>query len=261
MVVLSFVQSSPDLHGLVLVGERDSFDLKKGCIVVDVEHLCILRAWMHGCNFFLSPDHANAVGGFKKGIGRALVVSERLCAKAFEALSGQAHVFQNGRHGGKGQHASNLENAAPWGEPQGFSDFRGGLGLFAPKNGSLSRSSGQQAFCMGYQFEESVLEFLLGVGGHKGAFALAAKQQVLLGQLVHGFSYRALTDLKASGQLKFTWDHLTGFPFAGLEALQNQHFDLLVQRTKGRHFGVERIPVTLTILKGIGQGGKLAHVG
>ncbi len=260
MVMHSFVQSSPDLHGLVLVGERNSFDLEKGCIVVDVEHLCILWTWMNSCNFFLGPDHANAKGGFKKGIGRALVVSERLGAEAFEALCGQTHVFQNGWHAGKGQHASDLENAASRGEHQGFGDFGGGLGFFAPKNGSMSGSSGQQAFCIGNQFKESVLKCLLGVGGHKGAFALAAKQQVLLGQLVHGFAHRALTDLKARGQLKFAWNHLTGLPFTCFEALQNQHLDLLVQRAKGRHFWAERIPFGQAVWGGIGEVGKLAHV-
>ena len=114
MVMLSFVQSSPDFHGLVLIGERNSFDLEQGRIVVDVEHLCILWAWMHGGDLFLGPDHANAKSGFKEGVGWALVVLQRLGAQAFKAFSGQAHVFQNGGHSSERQHASDLENAASW---------------------------------------------------------------------------------------------------------------------------------------------------
>jgi hypothetical protein len=60
---------------------------------------------------------------------------------------------------------------------------------------------------------------LLGVGGDKGALALAAHQQVFGGQFVDGLAHRALADAEARGQVHFAGNGLAGLPFAGLQAL------------------------------------------
>ena len=73
---------------------------------------------------------------------------------------------------------------------------------------------------------------LLGVGGHKGAFALPAHHQVFGGQFVNGLAHCALADAKARSQLHFAWDGLARLPFTLLQALQDQPLDLLVQRAE-----------------------------
>jgi hypothetical protein len=75
---------------------------------------------------------------------------------------------------------------------------------------------------------------LLGVGGDKSAFALPAHHQVFGGQLVNRFAHRALADAKARGQVHLAGDHVPRLPLATLQALQDQYFDLLVERTEGR---------------------------
>jgi hypothetical protein len=71
------------------------------------------------------------------------------------------------------------------------------------------------------------------MGGHKGANALFSDEQVLHGQLVDGFSNRALTDLIARCQIALTGDGLTWAPLACSQALQDQGFDLLIKGTEG----------------------------
>jgi hypothetical protein len=80
-----------------------------------------------------------------------------------------------------------------------------------------------------HQLQEAVLHMLLGVGGHKGALALAAHHQVFGRQFVDGLAHRALADPKARGQLHLAGNGFAGLPFAGLQALQDQPLDLLVQ--------------------------------
>ena len=87
MVMFCFVQSAPDLHGLVLVGQCQAFDLQQWSIVVDVEHLCIFWICMHCCDSLLSPDHPNTVGLFKEGVGGALVILQLLSAQALEGVA------------------------------------------------------------------------------------------------------------------------------------------------------------------------------
>ena len=53
----------------------------------------------------------------------------------------------------------------------------------------------------GTSFKKAKLHMVLGVGGHKGAFALAAHHQVVGGQLVNGFAHGALADTVARGQV------------------------------------------------------------
>ena len=75
---------------------------------------------------------------------------------------------------------------------------------------------------------------LLGMGGHEGALALAARDQVLGSQLVDGLANRTLTDFEAGCQFHFAGNGFAGLPFAMLQAVQYQPLDLLVQRAEGR---------------------------
>src|SRR5690606_11003246 len=73
----------------------------------------------------------------------------------------------------------------------------------------------------------------LGMGGDEGAFALATYHQIFGGQVVDRLAYGALADAKARSQVHFARNGLTGLPFSGLQTLQNQNLDLLVQRAGG----------------------------
>jgi hypothetical protein len=73
---------------------------------------------------------------------------------------------------------------------------------------------------------------LFGMGGHEGAFALAAHHQVFGCQLVNGFAHRALAHTKAGGQIHLAGNGFAWLPLARLQALQDQAFDLLIQRAE-----------------------------
>src|SRR5262245_35978313 len=86
---------------------------------------------------------------------------------------------------------------------------------------------------------------LLRVGSDESALALAPQQQVLGGKLVDRLAHRSLADPEAPREVHFTRDGFTRFPLAGLQALQNEGLDLLVERAEGRRprygrIGVER---------------------
>ncbi len=90
---------------------------------------------------------------------------------------------------------------------------------------------------VGQQSQEAVLDVLFGVGGDKGALALAAHQQVVGGEFVDGLAHRALAHAKPRSQIEFAGDHVARFPFARLQAAQDQCLDLLVEgaeRGRGR---------------------------
>ena len=86
---------------------------------------------------------------------------------------------------------------------------------------------------VGEQAEKSVAHLLLGMRGHKSALALTAHQQVFCGQFVDRFAHGALANLETAGQIDFAWNSRAGLPLAGLQALQHQHLDLLVERAEG----------------------------
>jgi hypothetical protein len=90
---------------------------------------------------------------------------------------------------------------------------------------------------VGFEFQESVRHMLGSMGGYKCALALAAHQQVFGCEFVNGFTYCALAHPKAHGQVHFAGNGFAGLPFAGLQTLQDQPFDLLVQRAKRRRGG------------------------
>jgi hypothetical protein len=98
-----------------------------------------------------------------------------------------------------------------------------------------------RAFALGVsvvwnEFQKTVLNLAFCVGCDKGSFALAAYQQVLGRQLINGLAHCALTYLKPSGEFHFTGNGGAGLPFTGLQTLQDQYLDLLVQWTEcGRH--------------------------
>jgi hypothetical protein len=73
---------------------------------------------------------------------------------------------------------------------------------------------------------------VLGMGGHKSAFALTANQQVVAGEFIDGLAHCALADAVARGQIDFAGNGLTRLPFPRLQALQDQALDLLVQRAE-----------------------------
>ena len=76
------------------------------------------------------------------------------------------------------------------------------------------------------------------MGGHKGALALLAHDQVLRRQFVNCLAHRALADLEASGQLDLAGNQFAGLPLACLQALRDERLDLLVQGRKRRRGGL-----------------------
>src|SRR3989344_1908339 len=77
----------------------------------------------------------------------------------------------------------------------------------------------------GHELEKTVLQMLLGMGGHKGALALAPHHEVFGRQLVNGLAHRALTHAKACSQLHLAGDGFARFPLALLQTLQDEPFD------------------------------------
>lgn len=117
---------------------------------------------------------------------------------------------------------------------QQFADFALALHAAAGDDVALRRAFFVEVATVGQQAQEAVLHIALGMGGHKGAFALAAQQQIFGGQLVDGLAHRTLAHAVARGQLHLAGDHLARFPGARLQALQDQTLDLLVQRAESR---------------------------
>ena len=78
------------------------------------------------------------------------------------------------------------------------------------------------------------MHVLFGMGGHERAFALPPHEQVLGRQFVNGLAHRALADAVAGGQFHLTRDGFAWLPLAGLQALQDQLLDLLVQGAERR---------------------------
>jgi hypothetical protein len=70
------------------------------------------------------------------------------------------------------------------------------------------------------------------MGGDKRTLALAANDEVFGGELINGFTYRALADFVPAGKLLLTGNGSAGFPFATLQALQYEGLDLLIERTE-----------------------------
>ena len=71
------------------------------------------------------------------------------------------------------------------------------------------------------------------MGRDKSAFALTAYQQVVGRKFVDRLAHRALADAVAGGEVHFAGNGFSWLPFASLQALQDQIFDLLVQGAEG----------------------------
>ena len=87
---------------------------------------------------------------------------------------------------------------------------------------------------IGRQSQEAELHLLFGMGGHEGAFALPAHEEVFSREFVNRLAHRALADLETGRQLEFARDGLARTPLTGLQAAQDEGLDLLVQRAEGR---------------------------
>ena len=83
-----------------------------------------------------------------------------------------------------------------------------------------------------HQPQKSEVNPILMVGRNKGALALPSDQEIFIGQLINGLANCALADLETPGQFDFTGNRCAGFPLTGLQTLQNQDLDLLVQGTE-----------------------------
>src|SRR5436305_171761 len=81
---------------------------------------------------------------------------------------------------------------------------------------------------VGHHAQEAVLVRRLGMGGDKGALALAPHDDVLGGELVDRLAHRALAHAEARGELDLRRDGLAGLPLARNEALREQDLDLLI---------------------------------
>ena len=112
-------------------------------------------------------------------------------------------------------------------------DLRAGPGFVAIDDLPLCRALAIEVALFREKAQKTVLHLLFGVGRDKGAFALAADQQILGGQLIDGFAHRALADFVAPSQLGLAGNGAARFPFARLQTLGNQRLDLLVERAEG----------------------------
>src|SRR5690625_2710881 len=72
------------------------------------------------------------------------------------------------------------------------------------------------------------------MGREKPALSLATYQYILCGPVIDGLAYGVLADLKAGCQLMLTGYGLARSPLPLIETLQEQGFDLLVERTISR---------------------------
>jgi hypothetical protein len=151
---------------------------------------------------------------------------------------------------GEGQHPPHLHHRVAGAQLQRARHLGAGAQAPAFQDAALRRSF---VAAVGLQLEEAVAHVLLRVGRHEGALALAAHHQVLGRQFVDGLAHRALADAEARGQLHLAGDGLARLPFAGLQALQDQLLDLLVQRTE-RGRGRRRVGRDDRVDGGVGGG-------
>ena len=84
------------------------------------------------------------------------------------------------------------------------------------------------------QAQEAELRLALVVRHHIGALALAAHQQPLGSQHLHGLAHRALAHAEALRQIGLAGDEPARRPFAGLQRVQDGFTDLLVERLEAR---------------------------
>ena len=68
------------------------------------------------------------------------------------------------------------------------------------------------------------------VGGNEGAETLLAPQDIALDQVGDGLAYRALADAEFPGKVGFARNGLAGLPFTPADFIDQQGFDLHVQR-------------------------------
>jgi len=144
----------------------------------------------------------------------------------------QPQVLQNGGYPFEGQDAPYLEHRVAGAQAQRACHVGRCPVALAVDDASLCRALTGGVAIVWNQAQEAVLHLALGVGGHEGAPTLAAHHQMLGGQLVDGLAHRPLADAKAPRQLDLTGDQIAGLPLTGLQALQNQRLDLLVQGAK-----------------------------
>ena len=114
-------------------------------------------------------------------------------------------------------------------QSQGPADVGIGAKALAVNDFALGGAFAFGVALIGQQFQKTVLNLLLGMRGHKSAFALAPNQQIVIGQFIDGFAHGALADAVPGRQIHFTGDAFARLPFARLKALQNQALDLLIQ--------------------------------
>ena len=202
--------------------------------------MCLPRVGGDSSDFFLGPHHAHAKFVLEQRIGGSAPGIQTLGRQALEWHAGQPDVLEDGGHTIKGQYPAYCD--------QGVARSQGQQ---ARKVGACAQSSAFQdraltgAFAglfagIGLEAKKSVLNLLLGVGGHEGAFALAAYHQVVRGEFVDGLAYRSLADAKTRCEVHFAGDGFAGLPLARLQALEYQALDLLVQRAEGRRAGVSQ---------------------
>ena len=111
-------------------------------------------------------------------------------------------------------------------------DRGAGPGLMAIHDLPLRRTLTAQVALFWKQAQKAVLHLLLSVGCNKSTFALASDQQIFSGQFVDRFAHRPLADFIAGCEFGLAGNGSAGFPLACLQALGNQQFNLLVQRTE-----------------------------
>ena len=168
---------------------------------------------------------------------------EPLGRQALEGRARQPEVFEDGRRAAVGQHAPHLQHRVAGAQRQRARDVGGGAQAPAVDDLALGRAFAVGVAAVGHQLQEAVLHVLLGMRGDEGALALAAHHQVFGREFVDRLAHRALAHAEARGQLDLARDRLARLPFAGLQALQDQRLDLLVERAERRRRELARSAV------------------
>ncbi len=217
----------------------------------------LLRVRRDGTDLFFGPHHAHAEFEFEHGVRRAVVAGHLLGGQALEgvrrATTGLPGWWACRRRKARAAPAPpGRRNAAPARAPLRPARARA-CTRARPRCAGPSLSL---VAAVGHELEEAVAHLLLGMGGHVGALALPAHHQVFRRQFVDGLAHGALADAKARRQVHLAGNGFARLPFAGLQALQDQRLDLLVQRAERRRRlwrGVGRGQGV------VGRGGRVGH--
>ena len=203
--------------------------LKQRTALGNLEQLGIAAVRRHRTQMLFRPDHAHAKACLEQTVNRALVILENLQRQSLKQLARQIDFVDNDRFCIELEQPPDDNDGSAQRDLQGPRRLEAGLGAPALERQALRKR--ERAFD-GYNTQKTEEGTRIIVRSNKGAFTLFSHKKVFGRHLIDGLAYGTLADVEANGQLGLARNSLAGAPFARCKSLEDQAFNLTIERTE-----------------------------